>query len=88
MTKTVRITITVPAETVEDIDIVSGAIGVTRSALISNLLTEDASFLRMCILRSPHVPHHERPPMRDRGTSSAEIIERINELRRYGDADE
>lgn len=86
MTNSVRITITVPAETVEDIDIVSASIGVTRSALMSNLLTEDARWLRLCLLQSPHVPMHERrPPIRDRGASSAEIIERINELRRYGD---
>lgn len=89
MTKSVRITITIASETLEDIDIVSGVIGVTRSSLISNLLSEDAKELRYCLLRSPHVPLHEqRPPIRDRGASSAEIIERINELRSHGDRDE
>ncbi|MEB0009943.1 hypothetical protein, partial [Pseudomonas sp. RTB2] len=74
MTKSVRITITIPSETLEDIDVVSGVIGVTRSALMSNLLSEDAKELRYCLLRSPHVPlHDQQPPIRDRGGSSAEI---------------
>lgn len=85
MTKSVRITITIPSETLEDIDVVSGVIGVTRSALMSNLLSEDAKELRYCLLRSPHVPlHDQQPPIRDRGGSSAEIRARILELYSHG----
>lgn len=85
MTKTARITITVPSETLDDIDVISGVIGVTRSALISNLLSEDAKELRYCLLRSPHVPPHEQAPLiRDRGASSAEIRARILELFSHG----
>jgi len=90
MTKSIRITITIPSETLEDIDVISGVIGITRSALMSNLLSEDAKELRFCLLRSPHVPLHEQaPPIRDRGASSAEIRARILELYSHGsDANE
>jgi hypothetical protein len=87
MRKSVRITITISSEALEDLDLVSHVIGVSRSSLMSNLLSTDAMELRSCWLQSPQVsPENEQPPIRDRGASSAEIQARIRTLLSYGSA--
>jgi hypothetical protein len=79
MGETTRVTVTLSLGTAEDLGFVSRTLGITRSALIAELLAMDSSELRVASVKGPYRPSLE-PALRLRGNSAEVIQARIREL--------
>lgn len=79
MTANTRVTITLSSQTADDLGFVSSALGITRSALMAELLAMDAAELRAASLKSAYRPSCE-PVLRLRGHSAEVVQARIREL--------
>lgn len=76
-----KISITLPAETVADLDYVAKRLGISRSAVISNMLSEAAPTLRKVMERIPLDPTNLTPDqLRTRGESKQVILDRLDAL--------
>lgn len=78
-----RTSLTLPAETLEDVKFVSRRLGITRSALISELLVDVLGPLKSMLLCIPEDPADMSPDdvKRLRGESADIIRSRIKELK-------
>lgn len=85
MSENTRVTITLSSQTAEDLGFVSSALGITRSALMAELLAMDAAGLRAASLKGAYRAHCE-PARRLRGHSAEVVQARIREL--WGDLNE
>jgi hypothetical protein len=79
-----KISLTLPAEVVDDLDYVSGRLSITRSALVSSILPEGLHALRELAERLPINPTPE-DVVRLRGESEALVRERIESLKGMAD---
>lgn len=75
-----KISITVPPELVADLDYVSGRLGVSRSALISEVLPESLSVMRTMLEQVPLNPTPE-DVLRFRGESADLVRSKIESLK-------
>lgn len=75
-----KISITVPPELVADLDYVSGRLGVSRSALISEILPESLGFMRSMLEQVPLNPTPE-DVLRFRGDSAELVRGKIESLK-------
>lgn len=81
MSANTRVTITLSAETAEDLGVVSRTLGITRSALIAELLAMSSAELHAASLKSAYRPTSpEEPLLRLRGDSAEVIQARISAL--------
>jgi hypothetical protein len=72
-----KLSFSLPETLVQDLDYISARIKVSRSALLSNLITEPASDLRGLLEGVPENPTDE-DILRARGASTALIEKRLN----------
>lgn len=79
MAENTRVTITLSAVTADDLGVVSRTLGITRSALIAEILSMSAADLRAASLRLPYLPPIDSP-IRLRGDSVEVIQKRIRDL--------
>lgn len=75
-----KISITVPPELVADLDYVSGRLGVSRSALISEILPESLGIMRSMLEQVPLNPTPE-DVLRFRGESADLVRGKIESLK-------
>jgi hypothetical protein len=75
-----KISITVPPELVADLDYVSGRLGVSRSALISEVLPESLVIMRAMLEQVPLNPTPE-DVLRFRGESADLVRSKIESLK-------
>lgn len=75
-----KITVSLPDFVVNDLDYVSHRISATRSALLTNMLTEPAATLRAMLEELPVNPTEE-DILRSRGSSARIIDERIQKIK-------
>jgi hypothetical protein len=77
-----KISITVPPELVANLDYVCGRTGVSRSALISELLPDAVAHMRKLLEQVPLDPTNLSGPelVRMRGDSEQVVRERLSEL--------
>lgn len=78
--KMVRMSFTLPPSLRRDLDYVSGRIGVTKSALVSELLGPALSDLSALLSTIPENPS-EADLLRARGRSNELILQRVQSLR-------
>lgn len=78
-----KITFSVPDVVVENLDYVSGRIGVSRSSLLSQLLEQPLSDLTGLVKSVPENPT-SADVVRFRGNSEALVQERVDSLRSLG----
>lgn len=79
-----KITISVPADLVDDLDYMSGCLGVSRSAVISQLLCEPVGGI-VGALRDIPPPASPADDLRYRGRSELVIRERLEHAQRLVD---
>lgn len=79
--KMVRVTFTVPPAVRSDLDYLSTRLGVTKSALVSELLAPALGDLRSLMEMVPENPTEE-DVIRARGRSNDLIVQRLQNLRR------
>lgn len=79
-----KISITVPPELLADIDYVSGRLGVSRSALVSQLMAEPLQLMRGMLEQVPLNPTPD-DVLRFRGESAELVRQKIDSLRDLGD---
>lgn len=79
-----KISITAPPELVADLDYVAGRLGVSRSALIAQVLPEPLSTMRAMLEQVPLNPTPE-DVLRFRGESADLVRQKIDSLRDLGD---
>lgn len=77
---TARISLTLDAQTKDDIDYLSSRMGVTRSSLVSELLAEPAHDLRLLVESVPLNPTPE-DVIRARGVSLELIRSRVENVK-------
>jgi hypothetical protein len=88
MSANTRVTITLSAQTADDLGVVSRTLGITRSALIAELLAMSSAELHAASLKSAYRPaHSDEPALRLRGDSAEVIQSRIGALWRSLHAD-
>ena len=75
-----KIAVSIPEGIVDDLDYISGRMSVTRSALLSNMLSSAASDLRRLLEGVPENPTPE-DVLRCRGASAKLIDDRIQNVR-------
>lgn len=82
MRSTAQITITIPKELLSDLDYISSRLGVTRSALLSQVMTDPMSDLRKIVQDVPEnlTQVSESDILRARGKSLSIVEERFNNL--------
>lgn len=80
MAKLARLTFTVPPQIVDDLAYVSARVGVSRSALVSDLLLDPLHDLRG-LLESVPSPAGNDDMLRLRGKSEELIEQRLSDLR-------
>ena len=86
MSENTRVTITLSSQTAEDLGFVSSSLGITRSALMAELLAMDAAGLKAASLKSAYRAACE-PVLRLRGHSAEVVQARIRDLWGALDAD-
>lgn len=79
-----KISITAPPELVVDLDYVAGRLGVSRSALIAQVLPEPLHTMRALLEQVPLNPTPE-DVLRFRGESADLVRQKIDSLRDLGD---
>jgi len=79
-----KISVTLPPDLVADLDYVSRRLGVSRSALMAQLLPDGISALRDLLVSVPENPTPE-DIVRFRGDSAAEIRRRVEDLKGLAD---
>lgn len=79
-----KISITIPPELLADLDYVSGRLGVSRSALIAEVLPDALTFMRKLLEQVPLNPTPE-DALRFRGESAEIIKQKIESIRGMGD---
>lgn len=79
-----KISVTLPPELVDDLDYVSRRLGVSRSALIAQVLPDGLGFMRGLLVDIPENPTPE-DIVRFRGSSADEIRQRIDALKGMAD---
>lgn len=79
-----KISITAPPELVADLDYVAGRLGVSRSALIAQVLPEPLRTMRALLEQVPLNPTPE-DVLRFRGESAGLVRQKIDSLRDLGD---
>lgn len=79
-----RVSVSLPTSLVDDLAYLSGRLGVSRSALISQLLSGAASDLRKLLEQVPLNPTPE-DMVRFRGSSVNVVRERIESVKELGD---
>lgn len=80
MAKTSKISVSLPAELVEDLDYLSARMGVSRSAIIAEMLSEAAAEARRLIALVPPNPT-PADVLRMRGQSEEAIRTRLESLK-------
>lgn len=80
----VRMTFTLPPQLREDISYLAGRLGVTRSALVGQLMGESMADLRRLVEQIPDNPS-DVDIRRFRGSSEELVSQRVGSLRRMGD---
>lgn len=80
-----KLTFSIPESVVLDLDYLSDRLGVTRSALLSQLLTGPVADLRGLVESVPTGPLGPSDALRARGASMDLIKERVNSLQRMSD---
>ncbi len=79
-----KISITIPPELLASLDYVSGRLGVSRSALIAEVLPEALEFMRSILEQVPLNPTPE-DVLRFRGESAGLIKGKIDSIREMSD---
>lgn len=79
-----KISITIPPELLADLDYVSGRLGVSRSALIAEVLPEALGFMRGMLEQVPLNPTPD-DVLRFRGESAELVRQKIDSIREMGD---
>lgn len=79
-----KISITIPPELLADLDYVSGRLGVSRSALISEVLPQGLQMMRSMLEQVPLNPSPD-DVLRFRGESADLVREKIESLRGMSD---
>lgn len=79
-----KISVTLPPDLVDDLDYVSRRLGVSRSALIAQVLPDGLGFMRGLLVDIPENPTPE-DIVRFRGASADEIRQRIDSLKGMAD---
>lgn len=79
-----KVTLSIPPALVEDLDYISGRVGITRSALVVSLMSEPIQDLRGLVEMVPDNPTPEEV-VRLRGKSHSIVEERVSSLRRLSD---
>lgn len=79
-----KITLSVPPDLVEGLDYISGRVGVTRSALVTSLMSEPIRDLWDLVSQVPENPSPE-DVVRLRGKSQEVVSQRVESLRRLSD---
>lgn len=74
-----KIALSLSPGVVTDLDYISGRLGISRSALVDNLLTESLPVMRKLFEQIPYSPN-QLDVVRARGQSQAIVEERIQEL--------
>lgn len=77
----IRMSFTFPPQLRSDLDYLSGRLGVTKSALVSELLTSPLHDLRMLVESVPDNPTKD-DVLRARGTSNELITQRLQSYRK------
>jgi len=81
MSANTRVTITLSSQTASGLARVSSTLGITRSALIAELLSMSSAELAAASLRYPYSPLREHEsPLRLRGASAEVIQSRLRDL--------
>ena len=79
-----KISVTIPPELLADLDYVAGRLGVSRSALISEVMPEALGVMRSMLEQVPLNPTPE-DVLRFRGESAGIVREKIDSLRGMSD---
>lgn len=79
-----KISITIPPELLTDLDYVSGRLGVSRSALIAEVLPQALQMMRSMLEQVPLNPSPD-DVLRFRGESADLVREKIESLREMSD---
>ena len=79
-----KISVTLPPQLVDDLDYISRRLGVSRSALIGQILPEGIGLMRSLLVDVPENPTPE-DVVRFRGASADEIRQRIDGLKGLAD---
>ncbi|MNC21851.1 hypothetical protein D3C87_1788240 [compost metagenome] len=79
-----KISITVPPALLDDLDYVAGRLGVSRSALIAELLPQSLSIMRAMLSQVPLNPTPE-DVLRFRGESAELVRQKIESLKGMSD---
>ena len=79
-----KISVTIPPELLADLDYVAGRLGVSRSALISEVMPEALGVMRSMLEQVPLNPTAE-DVLRFRGESAGIVREKIDSLRGMSD---
>lgn len=79
-----KISITIPPELLVDLDYVSGRLGVSRSALIAEVLPEALGFMRGMLEQVPLNPTPD-DVLRFRGESAELVRKKIDSIREMSD---
>jgi hypothetical protein len=79
-----KISVTLPPDLVDGLDYVSGRLGVSRSALIGQILPDSIEVLRGLLVDVPENPTPE-DVIQFRGASAAEIRVRIEQVKGMAD---
>lgn len=79
-----KISVTLPPDLVADVDYVAGRLGVSRSALMGQLLPDGIEILRGLLVDVPENPAPE-DVIQFRGASADEIRSRIEQLKGMAD---
>lgn len=79
-----KISITIPPELLTDLDYVAGRLGVSRSALIAEVLPEALGFMRGMLEQVPLNPTPD-DVLRFRGESADLVRQKIDSIREMSD---
>jgi len=79
-----KISITIPPALLADLDYVSGRLGVSRSALIAEVLPEALGLMRSMLEQVPLNPSPD-DVLRFRGQSAELVRQKIDSLKDFGD---
>lgn len=79
-----KISITIPPELLTDLDYVAGRLGVSRSALIAEVLPEALGFMRGMLEQVPLNPTPD-DVLRFRGESAELVRQKIDSIREMSD---
>lgn len=82
-----KITMSLPDTFVEDLDVISTRIGISRSSLVANLTAEPVSDLRALLDAIPENPTQE-DLIRFRGKSAETIKARLDDLKKLEEGDD